>query len=391
MGYCYQVYTGGTAGRGVTFQDILDKLPASGDISDLIVGWSEDRAVYEALREHTRRHGIRLWLWFPVFSEHGTQADFPQQISISTGAPFGAALFDGDETFDFCCPSEESVISKLLSIYDKFYSGIGFDGIFLDRIRYPSMTMGLDALFGCQCSRCQAWFENHGLTPQAVRSSYEALLVRVQDPSCDDPLGIWAYENGTYRLADGTLQQLISLRCRRITDTVGYLAAQFRERGLLVGLDLFAPFLAPFVGQDYKALSAMADFVKPMLYRLTETPAGIGFELRAMARALSTGSAHQERVERRLKSLYGMEGDGFSFFRREVETVALHAAALPYVRFAPGIEIHTVAHRPPILTDQIRRNVRLLETLGFSERVACWDILSAPEEAIRTFIHEDKE
>ena len=37
-------------------------------------------------------------------------------------------------------------------------------------------------------------------------------------------------------------------------------------------MDLYAPFMAPFVGQDYGILAQHADFIKPMLYRQTFAP-----------------------------------------------------------------------------------------------------------------------
>jgi hypothetical protein len=51
-------------------------------------------------------------------------------------------------------------------------------------------------------------------------------------------------------------------------------------------MDLYAPFMAPFVGQDYEILARHADFIKPMLYRQTFAPAGMGFEYDLLRKAV---------------------------------------------------------------------------------------------------------
>lgn len=387
MSYYYQIYTGSAAGRGVTVEEILRKLPERKYTDALIVGWSEDAELYRELRSYTRQEGIALWLWYPVFSEHTAQGGFRQQVNIRTGEPFGANVFDGDEKFDFCCPSQEGLSENLLKLYDDVYSAGAFDGVFLDRIRYPSMTMGLEALFGCCCDDCLAWFETKGLSKNEISACYERLRKRVEDPACGNPLQIESYQSGTYTFSDPVLAKLLRLKCDRITGVLKELTDGFRKRGLLIGMDLFAPFLSAFVGQDYRALGAMADFVKPMLYRNTYTPAGIRFELDAAAKALNgeNPGAFQQR-KNNLEDVLGLHGDGLDFFRRELEVIKACEGALGGKnRFIPGIELHTVGERPPVGSGDIRTSVRLLEEAGFRSRVACWDILCAQEPAMRAF------
>ena len=104
MGLYYQAFTGGAAGRGVAAEDILRRL-RNVPVQAVIVGWSEDPALYRELGEALHRRGAELWLWFPVFSEHTLREGLRRQTGLLTGAPLGARVFDGDETFDFCCPS----------------------------------------------------------------------------------------------------------------------------------------------------------------------------------------------------------------------------------------------------------------------------------------------
>lgn len=48
MGLYYQAFTGGAAGRGVAAEDILRRL-RNVPVQAVIVGWSEDPALYREL------------------------------------------------------------------------------------------------------------------------------------------------------------------------------------------------------------------------------------------------------------------------------------------------------------------------------------------------------
>ena len=264
MGLYYQAFTGGAAGRGVAAEDILRRL-RNVPVQAVIVGWSEDPALYRELGEALHRRGAELWLWFPVFSEHTLREGLRRQTGLLTGAP----VFDGDETFDFCCPSQAGLAQRLLEKYDRDFAGCAFDGMFLDRIRYPSLTVGAEALFGCACGECRDWLAENGLPRQVQDDLAQRIAARMSDEDCIDPLGLLQYCAGQYIFADPALETLLRLKCQRIESVVRVLCGGFRSRGMKVAMDLFAPFLAPLVGQDYRRLGAMADFIKPMLYRHT--------------------------------------------------------------------------------------------------------------------------
>ena len=58
-------------------------------------------------------------------------------------------------------------------------------------------------------------------------------------------------------------------------------------------MDTFAPYLAYFAGQDMKLLASMADFIKPMMYRITNAPAGMPFETDCLIRETVQGNGMQ--------------------------------------------------------------------------------------------------
>ena len=344
------------------------------------MGWSEDPALYRELGEALHRRGAELWLWFPVFSEHTLREGLRHQTGLLTGAPLGARVFDGDETFDFCCPSQAGLAQRLLEKYDRDFAGCAFDGMFLDRIRYPSLTVGAEALFGCACGECRDWLAENGLPRQVQDDLAQRIAARMSDEDCIDPLGLLQYCAGQYIFADPALETLLRLKCQRIESVVRVLCGGFRSRGMKVAMDLFAPFLAPLVGQDYRRLGAMADFIKPMLYRHTYTPAGLSFELDAMARAVSEAAPAAYAARRAyLRQVTGMDGDTGGFFEREL------AAIPPVGRVVPGIELHTAEGLPPVRRTDIADSVHRVEQAGYFDRVACWDILSADQKAIETF------
>lgn len=389
--YHYQIFLGGAGGRGYSMEDIMEHLPSTDAVKALIVGWTEEKDVYEKLREYTKPYGIELWLWFPVFSEHSTQASFPPQCSIETKRAFGAAVFDGDETFDFCCPSDPALPGKLMHIYDRFYCDLGFDGIFLDRIRYPSLTMGIPALFGCMCPQCLSWFRERGLSEGEIMDSYYRLKQRIEDSLCKNPLGLLSYDDGTYCFDDPVLNRLIELRQCRITETVSQVVEVFRRKKLKIGMDLFAPFLAPFVGQDYRKLGQMADLVKPMLYRLTDTPAGMGYEVEAIWRAVACGNEETDRERKEfLQSFYGIAKDTTrkELFENELRIVhGFEKEAWHKGKIIPGIELHTVAEKEAISCDELEETIQMLEEEGFTERVACWDLMSTDKKHRDVFVN----
>ena len=200
MGLYYQAFTGGAAGRGVAAEDILRRL-RNVPVQAVIVGWSEDPALYRELGEALHRRGAELWLWFPVFSEHTLREGLRRQTGLLTGAPLGARVFDGDETFDFCCPSQAGLAQRLLEKYDHDFAGCAFDGMFLDRIRYPSLTVGAEALFGCACGECRDWLAENGLPRQVQDDLAQRIAARMSDENCIDPLGLLQYCAGQYIFA----------------------------------------------------------------------------------------------------------------------------------------------------------------------------------------------
>lgn len=370
-----QIYTGGVSGRNISIQQISQKLKELEDyrIDGIIVGWSLDQQIYRWLRTYTRKKGIELYLWFQVLAEFKSLGDFTN-VTDMDGKTLRSAVFDGDEEFSFYCPSHPDTLGSLRHIYEKYFSKIAFDGVFLDRIRFPSPAMDRNALFSCTCPFCMKRYERRGIG----RRDIEEAQIHMQEGMEQGRFYcIEGYKNGKYSFYSPKVEKYLQVRTELITETVKELAEYFKGKGLKVGLDLFAPFLAVFVGQSYTELSTAADFVKPMLYRYTYTPAGMKYELEGMAGEMSES----------MKRIVGMEdGRLTEFMERELEA----AQKLVSCDIYAGMEVHTAKDLPLVEAQSVREGAELTEKMKCAGRVASWNILEASKENLLAFMEEGK-
>ena len=61
------------------------------------------------------------------------------------------------------------------------------------------------------------------------------------------PMGIRKYFDGRYEFEKAEMREYLEARMELITAIVRKTAFYFKSQGMEVGLDLFVPFLAPFV------------------------------------------------------------------------------------------------------------------------------------------------
>jgi hypothetical protein len=166
-----------------------------------------------------------------------------------------------------------------------------YEGIFLDRIRFPSPAPDPPRHLGCFCRHCFRLAAESGLDLEPARRLLGALpveadgrrrLVRSLLTAAHDP-------------AD-PLEAFLRFRASSITAVVERTARQARLRDLGVGLDCFTPALARMVGQDLAALDRTCDWIKVMTYPRVLGPAGIPFELLGLVDWL-TGAGGLSEVE----------------------------------------------------------------------------------------------
>jgi hypothetical protein len=256
-------------------------------ITEVLLGWNLPEKLVEACAREADRASARLYRWHPLLTGDGTFAPRPGWQSIGLrGDPIPG--FQEMPEFTFVCPNRPAVQAAVLDHLRGICATGYYDGIFLDRLRYPSPARSPDVLLSCFCDDCRRVAEADGLDldaarqhvvellsqPRYARSAVRFLLDRaVADAALAEP-GL------------SYLRAILEFRTQTVSRFVCEAVGVIREAGLEVGLDCFSPSLSYMVGQDLGALDFCCDWIKIMSYAHALGPAGLPFEIRALTRWL---------------------------------------------------------------------------------------------------------
>ena len=202
-----------------------------------------------------------------------------------------ARLFAVDVTgratrwFSSGCPNRPEIRDRALARIEELARIPGLHGLVIDGARFasPASPEGPAAFFTCFCPHCLEKARQIGYDADrmmtAVAMLYAAVFEKggLSSAACIDGLRDWL----RFR-AFCTTEFL-----RAFHDTVKAVNAD-----LQTGIFIFAPTLAPLVGQDYRSLTFLDSFM-PMLYRHyrhPEGPACLDHEYRAIAAYLAGAS-----------------------------------------------------------------------------------------------------
>ena len=254
----------------------LELLP----ISIVILGWDLPSGFEEAVAEETARHNAKLYRWHPLLaSDAGFALPVEWQPVNLRGEPIPG--FRGLPEFTFICPNRTDVqewIAERIEVAGQ--RGI-YQGIFFDRMRFPSPADAPERYLACFCKYCQRMASDSGLDLEAARRKIESLLT--------DADGAKAFIQKLFAPTDDSLlESFFTFRFNSITRIIEYAAKTGRAPGLNIGLDCFSPTLTRMVGQDLSALNKSCDWIKLMTYPRVFGPAGLPFELRALSNWLKT-------------------------------------------------------------------------------------------------------
>ncbi|MBO6082182.1 MAG: hypothetical protein J6P46_04070 [Bacteroidales bacterium] len=359
-GYIVQVSLGSWNKADYSVEQVIsriDTVSALIPVEKVIIGWSLDKSVYQTLGEHLHKKGIKMLLWFPVFAETEDVCDNTQAVDLWGNIPDHYDLAAG-EGFRFNCPSDPGNADRLLALYDDCFSDCGFDGVFLDRIRTQSFVSGVSGVLSCGCPICAARYEAEGISLETVKQEWEA--------QGDRFLSVTGYTPATgFRFENPVAAEFFEAKGHIVSGSVAAIADRFRDRGLEVGMDLYAPFMAPFVGQDYSILAEHADFIKPMLYRMTFAPAGMGFEYDLLKKAAPGATGYPD---------FPMD---VAFLESQLEAMAPY----PCDKY-PGIEINYKEKVAPTSPAYVTESLAAVMRYGFNGAVLSWNIMQAPDSHI---------
>ena len=365
-------------------RDAFERLP----ISAVLLGWHLPDALLRACADETARAGVKLFRWHPLLTGDATFPPRPEWHTVGlTGEPLPG--FHGLPEFTFLCPNRPAVREAALGhLRDALRRG-EYGGVFLDRIRYPSPAESPARWLACFCDDCRRAAADEGLDLEATRRQIAALLgkpdraqavVRVLlDPLAAAPDADLA-----------ALRAFLDFRARSITRFVQAAASVARTEGLAVGLDCFAPALTCMVGQDLAALNPCCDWIKVMVYGHTLGPAGLPFELLALADWLvGRGWASEpqalvwlgEALHLPLPSTRAaLLEQGLSPEALAAEVRRARAAGVGVL--LAGIELVDVAGVTRLHSQQIAADLRAFRDAGAGGLVLSWDLWHIPLERL---------
>ena len=360
MKYILQIYTGFSDTSCYRAEEMIGRIRMITSrirVEKVIIGWSREVSVYRKLAAFLHERGIQMLLWLPAFSA-GIENTRPDQATDVFGKPVIGPGAAEDQSFHFVCPSSGHNARIVTDTYEKHFSDCGFDGVFLDRIRSQSFETGISGILSCACERCRKAFLDKGVDIDEVRNLYEE-----QGDAFFD-MASWPM-NGEFVLEKLSGQRFFEAKEKIIAEAVAGLAGYFRSKGLIVGLDLFAPVISRFVGQNYSLIAKTADFIKPMLYRRTDAPAGVRYEYALFEKAASG-------ARNKLKPVMDP-----AFLDSQLQAVK----DLPCELY-PGIEVNFDKELVRTDTDYIRESLAAIRQCGLDGAALCWDIMKAPKAHI---------
>ena len=359
-GYIVQVSLGGWHSPDYTADQIIGRIgevEALIPVEKVIIGWSLNQDVYQQVGAYLHGKGIKMLLWLPVFAETEEMCENEAAVDLSGEIPANYDLAAG-EGFRFNCPSRPETAANVVAIYDDNFKDCGFDGVFLDRIRTQSFVSGVSGVLSCGCPVCAEQFKAEGVDLEAVRAAWEE--------KGDAFFNVTGYAPvGGFTFADPVAAAYFKAKGHVVSNAVAAIADRFRERGLEVGMDLYAPFMAQFVGQDYAILSQHADFIKPMLYRKTFAPAGMGFEYDLLRKAVPGAEGYPE---------FTMDTD---FLHSQLQAMEPYSCGK-----YPGIEINYREGVAPTSPEYVTESLEAVMEHGFNGAVLSWNIMQAPDSHI---------
>ena len=373
----------------------IAKVKAAVDLSILVVGAKEVPALFDAMTDRRGRPVPEVYLWYNLLSDvrGSTPDDFVVNWHGERSRGWGGWAEqnpDVEETFRFICPNNPDARRNTLAQLGHLLDRYPFDGVFLDKLRFPSPANGPDEMLSCFCPHCRRAAAAAGLNLDGVID-----LFRRRDFAGElAPAGRLGERSWTDELlVPGSLvARFLRFRCDGITSIVTEAVSEIRKRRRKVALDLFSPSIAAVVGQDYSALVKHADWAKPMTYRVARGPASLRLEVPAFVDNLSaltgTDTASFERwcadhlpgFDRTTLETIRTTAVPFSIIGREIAGAVERMSPVP-VYF--GLEL---VHYPGMIEINPSDVLGMVEAgrgAGVAGTIISWDLMHAPADGLR--------
>jgi hypothetical protein len=390
--FAVQYLEDGPSAAALAPEDVRTQLRAALErvpISYVLLGWAVPPVLVDACRDEANRAGAQLFRWHPLLTGDGTFVPRPEWQTVGLdGNP--VAGFRGMPEFTFVCPNRPAVREAVLGHLHAILQRGDYQGIFLDRIRYPSPAPAPVRLLACFCDDCRRAARAEGLDLEEIRQRVRAL------PAVPERAGAFVrtlLDPQAPAVPDADLAALrafLDFRTRSVTGFVRTAADLIRAAGLGVGLDCFSPALTHMVGQALGDLDGCCEWIKIMSYGHALGPAGLPFELLDLADWL---------VAQRL----GSEPEALSWLSRATclpmppSRVALREGGLAPEALAAevgrarasgvrtllaGIELVEIEGVTNLNTAQIKADLRAFRDAGADGLALSWDLWHISRERL---------
>ena len=382
-----QVFSGGFSKRIVDLEKLIEKIKLINDqikVTGVIAGWSADKEFYKELKAFLKEQDILLYFWLPVFSELDHYKEFQNVIDYNNNEIVSTGFQEG-ENFNFYCPNDEKNIENIKSIFLENFSDYDIDGVFLDKIRYPSFSNGINSIFTCFCDTCVKKMEESDINVIELKNEIKNILDNSENNNLN-PLGIKEYKNFKFEFENPEINGFFEFKEKSINNTLIHLTDFFRKHNLKVGYDLFAPHISYFTGQNILSLSNHADFVKPMYYRRTYAPAGIPFEIKSYSQSF-TKQKYFEITEKFFK-IIGQNvknQENISDEYMEQELICLKSN-FGIKNICAGLEFNQIENIAPTNKVYLKHSLKSFYNAKIDGIVLSWDLMSIPYEHLTAYI-----
>jgi hypothetical protein len=358
-------------------------------ITHLLIGWNLPAPIFDICRKITDKNGLKFIRWHPLLT--GDDNFYPkpewQVVGLNNQKVPG---FQNMPEFTFVCPNHPEANDVILNNLQKIVDSDLYDGIFLDRIRFPSPAANPLHHLGCFCSHCQKAADKIGID---LKNLQKSLLHFTTTPFGKISLVQSLLGNLTPDFDPESLGQILpwlAFRCDSINHFAEKIAAILRPAGFEIGLDCFSPGLTSLVGQNIGTLSKHADWIKIMCYAHTLGPAGLPFEILGLFEFLTQDAAmHPEEALKLLstsmqiplpgnKDLLITSGLSSNALALEIKK-GMSAAKIPLLAGLELVEIPGVSN---LNNEQIIRDHHTVKNLGVDGLSISWDLWNIPQNRL---------
>lgn len=365
----------------------LELLSSAVALDILIIGWNEKPALFDYLTHPTSRKSSQVYLWYPFLSDYPSMTPNHLVVNLDGQKSQGWTGYAGtgiQESFQQACPNNPLAVASSLGQLERLVNRYNFDGVFIDKIRYPSPANGFTELFTCFCPYCiaQAAQSDLDLLEVKIYLQHRNNLKNLLQEEADSQENSWMEQLAVLPI----LYKFINFRMASINRVLMEIHSLLQKAGKNLALDVFSPSLAPLVGQDFEFMARLAAWVKPMIYRFGHGPSSLRSEIPALIHGLSDylgleTAAVTRSIARRINGLQNIPLEELekiaplSLIQAETD---LAVRQLTGTQVYLGLETVFLPQKMEINPQNIEEILKIGSKSNVNGFVLSWDLLHTP-------------